>query len=84
MCLAVPGKLISLTDTRPLIRTGQVSFGGVVKEINMAFVPEATVGDYVLVHAGIAIGIIDQEKARNIFDYIAQYPPPDDSGEKMP
>ncbi|MFH1566855.1 MAG: HypC/HybG/HupF family hydrogenase formation chaperone, partial [Gemmatimonadota bacterium] len=52
MCLAVPGKLLEITDADPVTRTGRVSFGGVVKEVNLACVPEARVGDYVTVHVG--------------------------------
>ena len=60
MCLAVPGKIISLSDTEPLMRTGRVSFGGIVKEVNLAYVPEAQIGDYVLVHVGFAISTLDE------------------------
>ena len=47
MCLAVPAKVIALSPGDPLTRTGRVDFGGVIKEINLAFTPEAEVGDYV-------------------------------------
>ncbi|MGI9417657.1 MAG: HypC/HybG/HupF family hydrogenase formation chaperone, partial [Geminicoccaceae bacterium] len=50
MCLAVPAKVIEMSPGDPLIRTGKVDFGGVIKEINLAFTPEAGLGDYVLVH----------------------------------
>ena len=55
MCLAVPGRIDSISDETPLTRRGQVDFGGVLTEINLAFVPEAGVGDYVLAHVGFAI-----------------------------
>ncbi|MCC6221352.1 MAG: HypC/HybG/HupF family hydrogenase formation chaperone [Deltaproteobacteria bacterium] len=70
MCLAVPGELLEITDTNPITRRGKVSFGGIVKEINLAFVPEATVGDYVLVHIGFALSKIDEKEAKSIFSFI--------------
>lgn len=71
MCLAVPGKLIEITDTLDdVFRVGRVSFDGIVKEVNLALVPEAKQGDYVLVHVGAAIGIIDEEEARRTFDIL--------------
>ena len=72
MCLAVPGKILSIEGTDPIFRTGKVSFGGIVKEINLAYVPEAKVEDYVLVHVGFAISTIDQEEAMQVFDYLRQ------------
>jgi hydrogenase expression/formation protein HypC len=62
MCLAVPGKLLSVSGS-DITRMGMVSFGGVSKEACLAFVPEAKVGDYVLVHAGFAISVVDEEEA---------------------
>ncbi len=65
MCLAVPGKIISINNTEePLLRTGKVSFGGVVKEVSLAYVPEAQVEDYVIVHVGFALSILDSEEAQ--------------------
>lgn len=72
MCLAVPGKIISIDDNGPIMQTGKVSFGGAVKDINLAYVPEAKVGDYVIVHAGFAISIIDKEEAAKTFEYLNQ------------
>jgi hydrogenase expression/formation protein HypC len=63
MCLAVPGKLLSITGEDPLLRTGRVSFGGVVKAVNLAYLPEARVGDYVLVHVGFALSRVDEAEA---------------------
>lgn len=63
MCLAVPGELLAITREDALMRCGRVAFGGIVKQINLAFVPEAVVGDYVLVHAGIAIAVLDAAAA---------------------
>lgn len=72
MCLAVPGEVLSLKDEDPLMRTGRVSFGGVVKEVNLTFVPEARVGSYVLVHVGFAISTIEPEEAMRVYDYLRQ------------
>ena len=72
MCLAVPGKIISARGDEPLVRMGRVSFCGIIKDISLAFVPEANVGDYVIVHAGFAISIIDEQEASRTFDYLQQ------------
>lgn len=64
MCLAIPGKILSITEAdSPMDRTGQVSFGGIVKEVQLGYVPEARVGDYVNVHVGFAISVIDEKEA---------------------
>lgn len=63
MCLAVPGKLLSIEGDDPLFRHGPVDFAGVVRDANLAYVPEAKPGDYVLVHAGFAIARIDEAEA---------------------
>lgn len=70
MCLAIPGKIIEITGEDPVMRTGRVSFGGIIREVNLAFVPEASVGRYVLVHAGVAITAIDEEEAAQTFEYL--------------
>ena len=72
MCLSIPAKLISIAGEEPLTRTGKVSFGGVLKEISLAYVPEARVGDYVLTHVGFAISIIDEAEAQFVYDYLKQ------------
>jgi len=63
MCLAVPGKIISICGDDPLMRSGRVSFGGIVKQVSLAYVPEAKVGDYAIVHVGFAISLVDEEAA---------------------
>lgn len=68
MCLAVPGMIEEITDLSPHMRSGRVNFGGVVKDINLAFVPEAEVGDYVLAHVGFAISRISDEEAQRTMD----------------
>jgi hydrogenase expression/formation protein HypC len=73
MCLAIPGKIISITNQLDeTFRQGKVSFGGIIKEVNLCMVPEAQINDYVLVHVGVAIGIIDEEDARITFEYLKQ------------
>jgi hydrogenase expression/formation protein HypC len=63
VCLAVPGRIVTIDDTDPLTRSGRVAFGGIEKAINLAFVPEAGIGDYVVVHAGFAISVLDRAAA---------------------
>lgn len=72
MCLAVPGKIVSITEKDPLLRTGRVSFGGIIKEVNLAYVPEAKVNDYVIVHVGFALSILDPKEAELTLNYIQQ------------
>jgi hydrogenase expression/formation protein HypC len=72
MCLAVPGKVLSIVGDDPLTRSGRVSFGGIVKEVNLAYVPEAKVGDYVIVHVGFALSVLDETEAQRVFDYLQQ------------
>jgi len=77
MCLAVPGELLSIEGDDPLARQGRVSFAGIVKSVNLAYVPEAKVGDYVLVHAGFAITVIDATEALRTLAYLAEFEPED-------
>lgn len=71
MCLAIPGKLIAITaQLDDTFRTGKVSFGGIQKEVNLYMVPEAKVNDYVLVHVGVAISVVDEEEAKLTFKYL--------------
>jgi hydrogenase expression/formation protein HypC len=72
MCLAVPGKIIELTEDEPLARLGRVDFGGMIKTINLSLVPEAGPGDYVLVHVGVAIGRVDEREALRVFEYLRE------------
>jgi hydrogenase expression/formation protein HypC len=64
VCLAVPGKLINESGDTPLTRTGQVDFGGLSREVNLALVPDAVPGDYLLIHAGVAITVLSPEQSR--------------------
>ena len=72
MCLAVPGKILSISGDDPLSRQGKVSFGGVSREVSLAFVPEANVGDYVIVHVGFALSKVDEQEAQEVFEYLRQ------------
>ncbi len=72
MCLAVPGKIVFISDDEPLFRKGKVSFGGIFKEVSLAYVPEAKVGDYAIVHVGFAISLVDEAEARKVFEYLEQ------------
>jgi hydrogenase expression/formation protein HypC len=71
MCLAVPGRILEVSGS-DTSRMGTVSFGGISKEACLAFVPEAKVGDYVLVHAGFAISVVDEEEAAQTLEYFRQ------------
>jgi len=72
MCLAVPGLLLDCSGDDPFLRTGRVSFAGIIKSVSLACAPEAKVGDYVLVHVGLAISVIDPEEAARTFGYLRQ------------
>ncbi len=72
MCLAIPGKVTNITGEDPLTRIGKVDFGGVLKEVSLAYVPEVKVGDYVTVHVGFAIGRVDEEEAKKVFEYLRE------------
>jgi len=72
MCLAIPGQIESITGDDPFSRSGRVSFGGVVREVNLAYVPQAKTGDYVLVHVGFALSMVDADEAAQVFDYLKQ------------
>jgi hydrogenase expression/formation protein HypC len=73
MCLSIPGKLIEVTSQLDeTFRLGRVSFDGIVKEVSLTLVPEAKVGDYVMVHVGAAISLVDEEEAVKTFDLLKQ------------
>jgi hydrogenase expression/formation protein HypC len=73
MCLAIPGKIVSIQDSEdPLFRKGKVSFEGVLRNINFAAVPGAKVGQYVLVHVGMALSVIDEEEALKTLEYFKE------------
>jgi hydrogenase expression/formation protein HypC len=70
MCLAVPGKIVSIINNEPLIRTGLVAFGQIEREVNLAFIPESEEGMYVIVHAGIAISTLTDAEAMRTLSYL--------------
>jgi hydrogenase expression/formation protein HypC len=73
MCLAVPGKVVEIMDAGDIaFRRAKVDFGGIRKEINLAYTPEAEVGKYVLVHVGFAISVIDEAEAQRVFEYLKE------------
>ena len=73
MCLSIPGKLIEITSALDAtFRMGRVSFDGVVKEVNLTLVPEALVNDYVMVHVGAAIAVVNEEEAAKTFEVLRQ------------
>ena len=79
MCLAIPGKIVSISGDDPVIRMAKVSFGGVVKDVSLAYVPEAGVGDYVIVHVGFALNKLDEQEAQEtlaLLDQIELEEPP--------
>jgi hydrogenase expression/formation protein HypC len=71
MCLAVPGKILSIQG-EDLGRMARISFGGIVKEVSLAYVPEAKVGEYAIVHVGFAISLVDEEEALRTLEYLKQ------------
>lgn len=84
MCLAIPGKVLQAEDQSGM-RVGRVQFGGIVRSIRLDFVPEASVGDYVMVHVGFAISRVDEEEAERTYDLLremgaleAELPPSED------
>jgi len=73
MCLAVPGKIVDIgQEIDPTLRNAKVDFGGIRKEVSLAFTPEAQVGDYVLVHVGFALSVVDEQEATRIFEMLKQ------------
>jgi hydrogenase expression/formation protein HypC len=72
MCLAVPGEIVEILGDDDLTRMGRVSFGGVMKEVSLAYTPEAKLGDFVLVHVGFAIQTINEQEARRTLELIRQ------------
>ncbi|MBL0359439.1 MAG: HypC/HybG/HupF family hydrogenase formation chaperone [Chitinophagaceae bacterium] len=82
MCLAIPGKILSITNQLDeTFRFGKVSFGGITKEVNLCMVPEANIDDYVLVHVGVAISVVDEEEAKKVFSYLKEMGEVEELGE---
>jgi hydrogenase expression/formation protein HypC len=72
MCLGVPGEIVELLDSPIGMTMGKVSFGGIVKEVCLAYTPEVGIGDYVVVHVGFAISTIDKAEAHKVFEYLKE------------
>ena len=72
MCLAVPGKILSISGDEPLTRMAKVDFGGIQKDVSIAYVPDAEVGKYVIVHVGFALSVIDEEEAQKVFEHLKE------------
>ena len=71
MCLAVPGKVLS-KESIDGVKVGQVQFGGITRQVALGFVPEAEVGDYVMVHVGFAISRVDEAQAKRTYEILEQ------------
>lgn len=97
MCLGIPGKVLELHDGEGGVPMGKVEFGGITRDVCLAYLPEVVVGDYVLVHVGFAISKLDEQEAQEIFTYIDQIgelaeageaadllAPPSDEGQDAP
>lgn len=72
MCLAIPGKVVSISGDDPLTRMGRIDFSGVIKQASLAYVPEVRIGDYVIVHVGFALSKVDEDEAQKVFEYLRQ------------
>jgi hydrogenase expression/formation protein HypC len=83
MCLAVPGKIVSVSG-EDIARQARVDFGGILKEVNLAYVPQAQIGEYVLVHVGFAISVVDEEEAGKVFGYLKEMGELGELGELSP
>lgn len=85
MCLAIPGKVVSISDRDdPLTRMGKIDFSGVIKSASLAYVPDVVVGDYVVVHVGFALSKVDEVEAKKVFHYLAQMQELGDLEEPVP
>ncbi len=72
MCLAIPGKLIEISEDAHGVKMGRASFGGIVKQVCLQYTPDASPGDYVLVHVGFALNTVDEEEAERTFNLLAE------------
>jgi hydrogenase expression/formation protein HypC len=80
MCLAVPGRVVEIPDNDTDLRWGWVDFSGLRRQVSLACVPDAGLGDFVLVHAGIALSVVDEAEARKVLAVIEEMGPADDGG----
>ena len=72
MCLGVPGQILEIREDPTGMNMARVSFGGIVKEVCLAYTPEVEVGDYVVVHVGFAISTIDETEAHKVFEFLKE------------
>jgi hydrogenase expression/formation protein HypC len=72
MCLGVPGKVIKIEENPLGMTMGRVDFAGITKDVCLAYVPEVQLGDYVIVHVGFAISVVDEEEAMQVFEYLKE------------
>ncbi len=84
MCLGVPGQVLEVIPNALGVPTGKVSFGGLVKEVNLAYTPEVEPGQYVVVHVGFAISTIDEAEAQQVFRYLAEIGDLEGMEEELP
>lgn len=84
MCLAIPGKIVSISGDDPLSRMGKIDYGGILKEASLAYVPEARVGEYVIVHVGFALSRVDEDEAKKVFEYVREMESLDELKENGP
>ena len=85
MCLAVPGRIVSIfEDDPPEVRRGKVDFAGIQKEVCLAYTPEAAIGDYVIVHVGFALNVLDESEAQRIFETLEEMERLGEAGDNGP
>jgi hydrogenase expression/formation protein HypC len=84
MCLGVPGQIVEITPDPLGMPMGKVSFGGALREVCFAYVPEAQVGEYVLVHVGFALNTIDEEEAQEVLAILQQMGEPSEPPSEAP
>lgn len=81
MCLGIPGKIIEIYETNGL-SMGKIDFGGVIREVCLAYVPEAKIGDYAIIHVGFALNLLSEQEAQETLDLLKQMVEPDDTGNE--
>jgi hydrogenase expression/formation protein HypC len=81
MCLGIPGKIIGIYETNGL-SMGKIDFGGVTREVCLAYVPEAKIGDYAIIHVGFALNLLSEQEAQETLDLLKQMVEPDAAGKE--
>ena len=84
MCLGIPGEVVAVEPATDELAHGLVSFGGVRKRICLAYVPEVRLGDYVIVHAGFALTVVDPDEAARVFEALDQFEPVGGPHDEVP